>query len=131
MAAGRPSDYSDEVCRKARLYLSSYEEQGDAIPSVAGLSVFLKIARSTIYEWAKDDGKSEFSDILQEILAKQETVLISKGLTGAFNATITKVILGKHGYSDKVEAQHTGPDGGPMAMQVSVVIVDPNDPESL
>lgn len=124
MPAGRPTDYSDEICRKARLYLQDFEQYGDAIPSVAGLAVFLKIARSTIYEWAKEDDKCEFSDILQEILAKQESILLTKGLKNEFNSSITKVILGKHGYSDKVEQEVSGPSGAPLSIVFSGVDSD-------
>jgi len=121
MAGGRPTDYSDEICCKSRQYLRSFEDYGDAIPSVAGLAVFLKVARSTIYEWAKDEEKQEFSDIIQEILATQEKILLSKGLSGDFNATITKVILGKHGYTDKVEQEVKGEGGGPVIIERRIV----------
>lgn len=124
MPAGRPTDYSDEICRKARQYLQHFEQYGDAIPSVAGLAVFLKIARSTIYEWAKEEDKCEFSDILQEILAKQEAILLTKGLKNEFNPSITKVILGKHGYSDKVEQEVSGPAGAPLSIVFSGVDSD-------
>lgn len=101
MAIGRPTDYTEELLSAARDYLENYEEHGDAIPSIAGLSVHIKKARSTIYAWRDEEGKEEFSDILDEILSKQEQVLINKGLTGDFNASITKLALGKHGYTDK------------------------------
>ena len=33
---------------------------------------------------------------------------INRALTGDYNATIAKLLLGKHGYSDKLEAAHSG-----------------------
>ncbi len=104
---GRPSHYSDEIVRQANQYLLTYEDEGHAIPSVAGLSLFLNRSRSTLYEWSKQDDKKEFSDILDKINATQENVALSKGLKGDFNSQIVKLLLGKHGYSDKVETQAT------------------------
>ncbi len=42
------------------------------------------------------------------ILARQKRTLINKGLTGVFNATIVKLMLSKHGYSEKVDQTVTG-----------------------
>lgn len=111
----RPTDYTPELLKKTKEYLENWEEI-DAIPSVAGLSHYLKIARSTIYDWASQDDKKEFSDILAEILSDQERTLLNKGLLGAFNSNITKLALGKHGYSDKQEL--TGKDGLAIPLQL-------------
>lgn len=104
---GRPTHYSDEIARKAREYLMIYETLGDAVPSVSGLSLYIERARSTIYQWAANKDYSEFADILDKINATQENVALSKGLKGDFNSQIVKLLLGKHGYSDKVESQNT------------------------
>ena len=104
---GRPTDYNDSILEKANDYLENYESYEDAIPSVAGLATVLEVARSTVYDWASQEAKKEFSDILQKILAKQERVLINKGLTGDFNSNITKLALGKHGYSEKQDVSAT------------------------
>lgn len=113
MAAGRPTHYSDEIARKSREYLNVYEELGHAVPSVAGLSLYIERARSTIYDWAKDPEK-EISDILDNINATQEEVAMTKGLKGDYNATLVKLLLGKHGYHEKVDQQVTGNGGGPV-----------------
>jgi hypothetical protein len=39
--------------------------------------------------------------------AKQERQLISGGLTNEFNSAITKMMLTKHGYTDKTETDIT------------------------
>jgi hypothetical protein len=102
--AGRPSKYNDEILTKAKDYIENYEKNyDDVIPSVAGLAVVLKVARDTIYDWAKQTEKSQFSDTLDELLAVQERVLFNKGLSGDFNSNIVKLALGNHGYSDKKE----------------------------
>lgn len=123
----RPTNYSDETVRKAKQYLSEYESYGDAIPSVAGLSIVLGRSRSILYDWAKDPEKQEFSDILADINATQEKVALSKGLTGDFNATIVKLLLGKHGYHDKVDQELTGKGGGPIQTNSWVLEGVPTD----
>ena len=111
---GRPTLYCEELLEKAKEYLTDYKTEGDVIPSVEGLSLYLEIARSTIYEWAKQEDKKEFSDTLELINVTQKKVLINKGLKGEFNSNITKLALGNHGYSEKVQQELSGPDGGPI-----------------
>ena len=99
MSGGRPTKYNDELFNKAKAYLTDYVMYEDMIPSIASLSLVLGVSRTTLYEWEKEH--EEFSYILEDIKAKQEKVLISKGLSGDFNSAITKLVLGKHGYHDK------------------------------
>lgn len=75
------------------------------LPTREGLALFLGVKRSTLYEWEKHDTKLavEFSDIFDEIMAEQAVRLVSGGLYGRFNATITKLMLAKHDYVDRAE----------------------------
>jgi hypothetical protein len=107
VSLGRPTHYSDEIERKARQYLEIYSELGHAVPSVAGLSIYLGRRRTVLYQWAAQKDKEAFKDILDEINALQEQVALSAGLKGDYNSTIVKLLLGKHGYSDKAETQAT------------------------
>lgn len=107
MPGGRPTKYSDELLEAAIEYAHNYESHGDAVPQLAGLAVALGISRDTIYDWLKDDTKKEFSYIVAQICAMQEKVLVNGGVVGDFNASITKLLLAKHGYSDKAEIDHT------------------------
>lgn len=111
---GRPSKYDDETLGKVKHYTDNHIEEGDLVPSIAGLSCYLDVNKTTIYEWAKDEEKSHFSNMLAKILAKQERMLLSGGLSSDMNATIVKLMLSKHDYSDKVEQQVTGAGGGPL-----------------
>lgn len=113
---GRPSDYTPELVALAEQYLSAWQTEGHAIPSIAGLASYLGITRQTVHQWCKEQGKEPFSYIVDQILINQEISLISNGLKGDFNASIAKLILGKHGYSDKVEQELTGKDGAPLAI---------------
>ena len=103
MPGGRPTKYTEEFLEIARRYLENYADGGHVIPSISGLAVVSEVRRSTLYAWAEEEGKEEFSDILAKILAKQESLLINKGLTSEFNSNITKLVLGKHGYHEKQE----------------------------
>lgn len=102
---GRPTDYTPELLEKAKEYEAMEHE---TIPSIAGLSLHLDISRETCHVWAKDETKQEFSDIYRRIMAKQENTLVNKGLNGTFNPTITKLILTKHGYTDKQDITTDG-----------------------
>lgn len=119
-AGGRPTDYNDQTCIKAQEYLDScvdeeysrIKSEGGAstsydnyirvkLPSIAGLAMFLDVTRATIYDWKEK--YPEFLYILDKILAAQEQKLLEGGMSGLYNSTISKVILTKHGYVDKVE----------------------------
>jgi len=98
---GRPTKWSKALEAKAYEYVNSgWEEAGHAVPMVVGLCDYIDRARSTIYEWAKDENKS-FSDILERIKEKQELVVFTQSLKGKYNSTMAKLMLTKHGYSDK------------------------------
>ena len=73
MTAGRPTEYSQEVLDKTYDYLNrAWIEAKDEIPTIAGLALFLKISRDTIYDWSSQEDKKEFSDIVKNILSEQE-----------------------------------------------------------
>ena len=99
MAAGRPTLYeSKRIAAEITAYLKECKSQF-YLPTVEGLAVHLCVARSTIYQWAKDH--SEFSDILEQILALQASVLIQNGLKGEYNTSMAKMMLTEHGYKEE------------------------------
>lgn len=98
---GRPSKYTPEMVDKALDYLQNFHKHDDLIPSAAGLGFVLGVAKSTIYKWAEE--KPDFSDALALINQAQEKFLLRGGLSGDFNATIAKLALANHSYSDKQE----------------------------
>ena len=109
---GRPSVYGADIIDKSVEYLNRFEEKGDVYPSLAGLALHIGVTRKTVHVWMQDENKPEFCYIAESILAKQEHSLTNNGLTGKFNSSITKLLLSKHGYSDKSEI--TGGDGKPL-----------------
>lgn len=48
MPGGRPTKYTDELLEMAEQYINVYKDEGDVIPSLAGLALYLGIARSTM-----------------------------------------------------------------------------------
>lgn len=128
MTAGRPTSYTKELVKKAWEYINGgWISAGDKVPSVAGLACEIGIHRDTCHEWAKDEEK-EFSDILKAIAQIQERELVNNGLTGDFVAPITKMMLTKHGYSDRVEQAHTSPDGSMSPKEIIIRAADvPSD----
>lgn len=124
MPAGRPTKYCDEIVEKAQEYLDGgWARDESVIPSHVGLALYLDVHRSTVIDWADDKEKPEFSYICDKIMAKQHQILASKGLSGDFNSTITKLMLTKHSYSDKIENDntHKGPNGEPLTVEIVTV----------
>lgn len=124
---GRPSIYSEEMVAKAQGYLEGFESidpvlDNEVIPTVAGLSIHLGISRDTVYDWAKQKDKEDFSYIVTQILASQESSLVNNGLRGSFNPTIAKLMLTKHGYSEKIDTTVANPDGSNLDMPSDIEI---------
>ena len=121
--AGRPTTYTDEMLEIARSYAENSEDYQDPIPTVVGLCAAIKRSKTTVYRWCEESGKEEFRDIVREIEEKQENKLIKGGLSGAYNSVITKLLLSKHGYSDKQQIDHT--TDGDAITGLSINFVDP------
>jgi hypothetical protein len=94
------TQYNAEIQSKADDYVAGlYESCGDPFPSVAGLACYLGRTRECMYEWGRNHPL--FSDTLKKCLTAQEKIALAGGITNKFNATITKLVLANHGYSDK------------------------------
>ena len=115
---GRPSKWQDCIEPAWQYVNGGFRDEDDVVPTIAGLAVFLGCARETIHAWAKEH--QEFSHIVKALMAKQEKMLANGGVLGEYNASITKLLLTKHGYSEKVETALTGADGGPL--QIAEVV---------
>jgi hypothetical protein len=121
----RPSKYTPQILEKAKAYVDGgYLACGDVIPQMAGLSIELDIHRDTIYDWCNDPDKQAFSDIVAKCLRAQERKLLNGSLTGDLNPTIAKLILTKHGYSERIQQELTGADGGSIKTEWTVRVVD-------
>ncbi len=124
MSIGRPTKYSEEMLDKAKEYLNGgYLTGGKVIPSHVGLSLCLGVDTQTLDNWAEKPEHIEFFGILKAIQATQQELLLNSGLTGEFNSAITKLVLGKHGYSEKQETTLQGAGGG--AVKWEIIGVEP------
>lgn len=125
MSAGRPTALTPEALELAWMYLDGgWQEQGDVVPQIAGLALAMGVTRETIYQWSKQPDNKEFSDIFTRVMALQERGLINNGLAGGFNPAITKMLLTKHGYSDKVDSDITSSDGSMTPTRIEIVAAD-------
>ena len=124
MAGGRPSKYNEELQEKAEQYLKDYTKDS-VVPSAIGLSLYLDISDSTLYDWkAKHEA---FSRTLEKIKKIQAQELVTKGLTSEFNPTIVKLMLHNHGYSDKMETDLKSSDGSMKRTVIELVAKDDKD----
>lgn len=131
----RPLEYNNDYVEKAKEYLLNCTDEVEIftktegntstsferivkvkIPTIDGLADYLDISRETVYDW--ESKYSEFSDITGKLRRQQADRLINGGLSGTYNSTIAKVLLTKHGYTDKIEQEISGKDGG--AIEVNV-----------
>lgn len=114
----RPTDFNSKILEDSWNYVQQFandlrvkDKLTVNLPTIEGLALYLEISRSTLYLWQKEH--KEFSDIIEILQQKQAQVLINNGLSGDYNPTIAKVLLTKHGYTDKQEIdQKTEHSGG-------------------
>jgi len=117
---GRPTKYNDDMPKKVEEYLSTCVDEEYIVdkgggrtaigtrvnlPTLAGAALYLGVDKETITEWTKIH--KEFSVVINVLRQAQESVLVNKGLSGDYHPLIAKVLLTKHGYSDKQEIDHT------------------------
>lgn len=120
MAGGRPTKYTPELLEKAEEYLHTYEQYDHAFPSDIGLTMVLGIASSTLYKWAEDPDKAEFTEILGKINKSQQLVAWNKGLKGEYNANLVKLLLGKHGFSEKTQQDSISSDNSMSPTKIQI-----------
>jgi len=113
MPAGRPTKYTPELLANARKY---QDDETNLFPSHIGMAYALGISNSTFYEWLTHEDKPEFSDIAGRVMQRQYISLTTNGLDGTFSGGITKLMLTKHGLSDKMD--NTSSDGSMSAPTV-------------
>lgn len=107
MAAGRPTKYNQTVLERAQEYAGgAWSDNGDVVPSVVGLALYIGVNKTTLYDWASKN--QEFSHTLDNVKAEQERIAMNGAMTNTYNATISKLILANHGYSDKVDTTLQG-----------------------
>lgn len=117
---GRPSKYDDEVQAMAEDYVENFKDYGDVVPTLAALALHVGVSIPTLYAWAKEDNP-EFLYVFNRLELLQHKALVNGGLAGGFNPAVTKMMMTKHGYSDKIEQSHTSPDGSMSPTRIEIV----------
>lgn len=80
--------------------------QGARIPTLFDFAEHIKVDVSTLRNWASKH--HEFARALDRLKRIQQTQLINNGLSGRYNPTITKLLLGvNHGMIEKSEVDST------------------------
>lgn len=107
--AGRPTLLTPELIEKALQYLD-YCDKKPSLPKIEGFCLFLGIGRKTCYTWESEEGElnEQFRHILENIRLEQADKVLEGGLNNLFNATISKLILHKHGYRDEKDVTSGG-----------------------
>jgi hypothetical protein len=125
---GRPTKYNEEIQVKANEYLTAWEDLKEAVPSVAGLSLYIDIPKRTMYDWG--DKFPDFSHTLSKLQTTQEHSLVNKGLKNEINPNIGKFMMYNHGYKEKTEQDLMSSDGSmkqPTKIQLVGVRADDKD----
>ena len=104
---GRPTKYTKALLATGWDYLQNFQDYGDEVPSHVALFLELGISKTQAYDWAKEPKKAEISDMLASCKQIQERILLSGGLSSRYNSNIVKLMLTKHGYTDKAEVETT------------------------
>lgn len=144
--AGRPNEYNIAYPQMIKDYVDSCVDEevrrivseGEKstsyqyrtkvnLPTIEGLSLYLKIHKDTIYDWEKQDLDPLFSDALVYLRAEQGKRLINMGLSGDYVSPIAKVLLASHGYKDASTNAHTDGEGKPLNMAPVVNILGYKD----
>ena len=113
---GRPTKLTDELMDKAKVYVQKDYLIDELIPTMQGLSLYLGVSNTVLYNWRNEN--DEFLHIVEDLMDLQAKNLFRGGLTGDFNASITKLLLTKHGFSDRVEQDLRSSDGTMQPTQI-------------
>lgn len=92
---------------KAQEYIDTWESSDDPVPMLCGLAVHCGICTATVSVWQGNPENEAFAKVCARVKSEQERVLLQKGLTRQHDNSITKLMLMRHGYSDRQEIDHT------------------------
>ena len=104
-----PTKYTPELLEKAQEYLDTWEELGDAVPMLVGMSIHCGITEKTRMKYEKEH--EAMGIVCAGVREAQQQVLINKGLTKIHDNSLTKLMLMKHGFTDKQTVDMKSSDG--------------------
>ncbi|GHE74754.1 hypothetical protein GCM10019059_37870 [Camelimonas fluminis] len=124
---GRPTEYRQEYGAEILQLMASGL-------SLAASAAELGFHRQRVYEWM--DRHPEFADTVKLAQAKRQLFLERRLLSADAGPVVTSTIFalknaGPEDWRDKVQAELTGPNGGPVQIAaVERIIVRPKDTDS-
>ena len=77
--------------------------------------------------WRTENLDDEYSEIFDKLLATQQKVLLSGGLSKAFSPQITALVLGKHGYHNRTDVTSNGETIQQPVTEIKRRVVKPDD----
>lgn len=101
--SGRPKKFSSKEEMEAVIdaYFAECDRKGDPY-TVEGLAVALDISRNTLLTYEKMPDHEEFNDTVKRAKMKVQSNMVTRGLKGAGNPTLTIFLLkNNHGYEDR------------------------------
>jgi hypothetical protein len=125
MPAGRPSKFKETYCNEVITHMA----EGASLTSFAAE---IGVARSTINEWMAEH--PQFSEACARGKAKcaawwekanRKLALTGEGNQGACKLGLTN--MAKEDWSEKVDLNHGGQAGNPIAMEATIRFVRPGD----
>ena len=119
MPGGRPSQFSEEHIRLAQEYIDTWKELGDEVPQLAGLAEHCGICKDTRLKYEKVS--EEFAVLCARVRLMQEKALINKGLARKADSSLCKLLLMKHGYTDRQQVDHQSSDGTMSPTKIEIV----------
>ena len=128
LKVGRPTKYNEEIQAKADEYLTKWKDLKEAVPTIAGLCLYIDTPKTTTFDWGKKF--PEFSTTLSKLQTTQEFSLVNKGLKNEINTNIGKLMMYNHGYKEKTEQDLMSSDGSmkqPTKIQLVGVRADDKD----
>lgn len=126
MSGGRPTKYDPELCGK----VVALGRDGYTLTEIAAE---LDVARQTLYNWQEEH--PEFLDALTRAKDLAEAWWSKEGRKGIwsrdFNASAYRLqMANRFDWGDKSSHELTGADGGPLSVEVTHRIVDPDADDS-
>lgn len=122
---GRPTKYSEDVPDKVNEYFEKCLVE-DRLPTLEGFAVYLNVGLTTLRDWR--DKYDDFSRVYEFILNAQADLLLSGGVKGIYNASVTNRILGaNHGYVDRKDVTSAGKEMKSFNFQIN----EPSDGHKL